>query len=225
MNNNIQNIESALDEFSIVIVAENEFFRKGIRGVLEANPNYSVLRCFANMAEFLASKDRYNPDLFIVGGFFDLQDSLSIIEYVKKRTPLVKVLAILDEKTESAFDQIIRKGTEGVVLNTISVEDLKRAVRLVCDDKTFFSEELLPYLTKRFTGDIEKLNDVQFSKREREVLSLVAKGCSSHEIGEKLNISAKTVNNHRANLNAKAGVKNTAGLISFAMKNGLVDFS
>ncbi|MFA8301264.1 MAG: response regulator transcription factor [Hyphomicrobiales bacterium] len=63
----------------------------------------------------------------------------------------------------------------------------------------------------------------QFSKREKEILTLIAKGMSSSEIASKLNISVKTVSNHRSSLNSKAGVKNTAGLLSFALKNDLIE--
>ena len=119
---------------------------------------------------------------------------------------------------------MIQLGVQGYLLKNSSAKTLISAIKLVASGKQFFSDEFIPYFTKKYmplheTDDAEKL-----TKREIEVLEFIAKGLTNKEIAENLHISMKTVKNHRTNIISKTGSKNTASLLVYAFKNKLIDF-
>jgi DNA-binding NarL/FixJ family response regulator len=100
---------------------------------------------------------------------------------------------------------------------------LNRALQVIAQDKPFFSEEFMPYFTRKYVHEKTPANaGNQLSKREIEVLQLIASGYSNHEIADKLFISLRTVTNHRAALYQKTGTNNTAALLSLAIRNNWV---
>ncbi|MFA8450500.1 MAG: LuxR C-terminal-related transcriptional regulator [Bacteroidales bacterium] len=219
---------SSTEKIDSIIIEGNEFLRRGVEAVLDNLDFVHIQRAFTCIEEFELTRSgegyRYFPDLFILGVPSSIESIECFVRKIKNEFKGTKILIISGVVDEGLFDRIIRLGVDGMIINTISSDDFARSVRLVYEGKTFFSEEYLPFFTQRFTQESTKEDSLQFSKRELEVLQWVVEGLSSQEIGAKLNISAKTVNNHRASLNSKAGVKNTAGLISFALKNGMIDF-
>ena len=116
-------------------------------------------------------------------------------------------------------------GAQGFILKNINAAELKRAIELLAKGQQYFSEEFLPYFTKKYTSKEPKKEKIILTKRELEILALIGKGMTNQEIADTLNISIKTVTNHRANLNSKTGSKNTVNLLSYAVKNKLIEFA
>lgn len=213
----------ASDILDVVIIDDNEIIRKGISFAIEEDKNIRVVNDLPGNEVVLDELVAINPHVLIIDMDMLSADGLALIKAIKQSEAKTKVLAMSNFKDATIFDDLILVGAEGCVLQEISSQDLQRAIFLIASGKKYFSEDLLPLLTSRIFDRKEEKEKVKISKREREVLSLIAKGHSSQEIAYCLNISKKTVANHRASLNFKAGVKNTAGLMAFAVKNNLIE--
>jgi DNA-binding NarL/FixJ family response regulator len=121
-------------------------------------------------------------------------------------------------------DRMIDAGASGFLLKNITKEILDQALQSIAAGNTYYSPELWEYFSRRISkekkaGEAEQL----FTKREKEVLTLICDGLSNKEIADKLFISERTVVGHKSNLLAKTNTKSTIGLLSYAIKNKLVE--
>ncbi|MFA8450504.1 MAG: response regulator transcription factor [Bacteroidales bacterium] len=209
---------------NVIIMGENDLIKEGIKSIIKESNLFSIRGNYKIDIDIQKIKAENFTCIYIL-----LLDSINskYIETIKKIKAINKenlILTITQVKKEESLNMIVSAGIDGCILKSTSGKDLVRALNLISTKKKFYSEDLIPMLTNRLVrGKSIKQQNISFSKREFEVLQLIAKGFSSQEIAQKLNISKKTVANHRASLNGKAGVKNTASLISFAMKNHIID--
>jgi len=135
--------------------------------------------------------------------------------------PGLKIIALSSHEDEDSLETMIEAGVKGFLIKNIDKEVLSRALQAVAQDKPFFSEEFMPYFAKKYLNVKTQPTpqDNQLTKRELEVLQLIASGCTNQEIADKLFISLRTVTNHRASLYQKTNVNNTAALLALAIKN------
>lgn len=121
------------------------------------------------------------------------------------------------------YFRMVEAGAKGFILKSADIDEVVTAIRTVCDGGTYFSQELLRNLVgslKSTRG--ERPGDV-LSDREKEILLLICRGMSNQEIADKLFISKRTVDKHRANILEKTGCRNTANLVVWAIKNGIAE--
>jgi len=123
---------------------------------------------------------------------------------------------------ESYLEKMIAAGAKGFLLKNIEKEELEKAIKTIYRGGQYYSPELLPYFTNKFLGENYEGSENLFTKREKEILKFAAKGLTSKEVGEKLFISQRTVEGHKANMIDKSGSKNMIDLIVYAIKNKLV---
>jgi DNA-binding NarL/FixJ family response regulator len=176
-----------------------------------------------NGQEFLNLLDSTQVDIVLMDINMPNLNGIEATRLALAKLPDLKVIALSSHEDEAYLEKMIDAGVKGFLLKNIDKEVLSRALQLVVQDKPFFSEEFMPYFTKKFVAEKTSVNpNTQLSKRELEVLQLIASGFSNHEIADKLFISLRTVTNHRAALYQKTGTNNTAALLSMAIKNNWV---
>jgi DNA-binding NarL/FixJ family response regulator len=144
------------------------------------------------------------------------------IEATKKvieKYPQTEVIALTMHEEIGYFNKMIEAGAKGFLLKKTNKEQLETAIKAVFHGETYFSEEFV--ITAQPNIPQNKL-DIDISEREKEVLKFIAKGYSNQEIAEKLFLSKRTVDGHKARLFEKTGAKNAPNLIMFAIKNGLI---
>ena len=138
--------------------------------------------------------------------------------------PDMKIIALSMFSDEEYYYKMIEAGAKGFLLKDSDISEVKQAIISVYTGKTHFSEQILLNLVKNKTSALANENkDCSLSTRESEVLLEICMGHSNLEIAEKLNISKRTVDKHRAHLLEKTNSKNTASLVIFALKNNLID--
>ena len=160
--------------------------------------------------------------LYILVTSFDKK----VVKDVKKaldKNPDLKILVLSTFGEEEFLEQILQAGAKGFILKNVLKEVLFNAIKTVHSGQNYFSPELLPYFTKRFTNNGDTQDIVPLTERELEVLTLIGKGYSNDEIAEKLFISKRTVDTHKNNLISKTGSKNIVSLLIYAIKNKLID--
>jgi len=206
----------------VAVIDDHEFFRRGVVSALkrikftelafEATSGEEFIEKIKNEAIDIALIDIKMPG---INGIEATREAINL-------HPNLKIIALSMFGEEQYLEEMIEAGCSGFLLKNIDKEGLSRALEMVAEGKQYFSEELLPHFIKKMKPEPIEDELADLTKREIEILQLIAKGNSNKEIADQLNISLRTVTNHRANINFKTDSKNTASLILYAIKNNLV---
>lgn len=210
---------------NVIIVDDHPIFRKGIIFQLNAIEGINVIGEASNGKEFIDNYLNMNPDIVFMDINMPEMNGIEATKIATSKNPQLKIIAISTNGDEECLESMLEAGAKGFLLKTVDIDDISNAIKAVMSGKSYFSNELLSILTSKFVDkplqDKSKEN-IHFSKREIEVLELITNGLNNHEIAEKLFLSARTIDGHRANLIAKVGAKNTVGLVTYAIKNKLI---
>lgn len=209
-------------EYRIALVDDHTLFRNGLRGLLEHCAGCRVVAEAAGGEEFLSMLDTLEADVvfmdFAMPGF----DGAQTTERALARRPELKIITLSMFGEESYYSRMVQAGARGFVLKDSDIGDVIEAVETVAAGGSYFSPRLLSSLAGRMRTR-EDAADEQLSLREREILVAVCRGLSNQEIADELFISKRTVDKHRANILEKTGCKNTASLVVYAIRSGIVE--
>lgn len=216
-----------MNKVNVFLVDDHEIFRNGLKLLLQEIPFLNIIGEASYGDEFLKKLQEITPEVV----FMDIKmPGINGIETTKRALeshPGLKIIALSMFGDEEHLQAMLDAGAKGFLLKNASREDLERSVITVMNGKNYFSEELISllaslYITQKQLKETEK-EIPTFSERELEILELICKGYTSVEIGEMLGISNRTVDGHRAIMMEKMGAKNTVQLVTFAIKNKLVN--
>jgi DNA-binding NarL/FixJ family response regulator len=212
----------------IAIADDHAMFVDGIESILSTEDSIQVVdKCFDGESVFTMLKKQ---DIDVILLDINLPD-ISGIEVAKRlylEFPNVKVIALSMYNEESIVSEMLKNGAQGYILKNTGRTELVQAIETVASGQTYFSKEV----TETIMGGLLKKNTPRksdlflipkLSLREKEVLALIVKEYTTPEIAEKLFISMKTAESHRANLISKLNVRNTAGLVRAAIQYKLLD--
>jgi DNA-binding NarL/FixJ family response regulator len=209
---------------NILLVDDHTLFRNGLKMLLDTLPGYVVKGEASNGKEFLnlLHKDHYD----IV--FLDIEmPEINGIEAARRAIeidPDLKIITLSMYGDEEYYDQMVDAGAKGFLLKNTNLQEVKTAIDTVMDGGNYFSQELMQNLLRNYkVTKGQKGTESELSEREVEILLLISEGLSNQEIGDRLFISKRTVEKHRANILDKTNCKNTAGLIMYAIKNQLIE--
>ncbi|MFO7978657.1 MAG: response regulator transcription factor [Bacteroidales bacterium] len=210
----------------VMVVDDHYIFRNGLIDLLEEVDQVEFVGEASSGEEFLDKVKDVKPDMV----FMDIRmPGISGIEATRQameNNPDLKIVALSMFGESDYLDEMLRAGAIGYLLKNIGREDLEKAIHNIASGKGYFSEEMLILVTRKVfvRKEEEQIQSIidSFTKRERQVLDLVCKGFSNNEIAGQLAISPRTAGGHRNNLLSKTGLKNSASLVSFALKNKLV---
>ncbi|WP_216625817.1 response regulator [Paenibacillus planticolens] len=213
----------------ILVVDDHAVVRSGLMMLLHGKHNIEVVGEAADGAEGIQAALRLKPDVVLM----DLNmpsgmDGLTATTELKRLMPDAAILILTMHDDDEYLFRAIHVGASGYILKSAPHEELLTAIRSVAAGNAY----LYPTATKRLMNEyIERLKQGEnkdtfesLSEREKEVLSLIAKGFSNKEIGEQLIISVKTVESHKSNVMEKLGLKTRPELVKFAVKKGLLNF-
>jgi len=209
----------------IVIVEDIELFRKGLAMVINKFENVRVVAQASSAKEFLELLEIITPDIVLMDIRLPDMSGIEVTETAIKKYPDLKIIALTLFAEDEYISSMLKAGAKGFLIKNIGKEDLKKAIKDVAAGKMYYSQELMPYFYKQLNIPEKKKpkNKIKLTKRELEILKLIANGFTDSEIAEKINISHRTVNGHRNNMLLKTGAKNTVSLIIFCIKNNLLE--
>ena len=176
----------------------------------------------ASGEEFLAMLDDIDADIVFMDFSMPGLDGAQTTERALARRPDLRIITLSMFGEESYNSRMVEAGARGFLLKDSDIGDVIDAIGTVTGGGSYFSPQLLTSLTGRMRTR-EDAADEQLSSREREILVAVCRGLSNQEIADELFISKRTVDKHRANILEKTGCKNTASLVVYAIRNGIVD--
>ncbi|MGV3704579.1 MAG: response regulator [Arcticibacter sp.] len=210
----------------VFLVEDHNLVRNGIRTLLERQPDIEIVEEAQSVNETL-EKLRSGIDADIILSDINMKElsGLDLINMIKPEFPDIRIVMLTMLDHENYIKQAIAAGASGYLLKNIDVEQMLFAIRHVSTGgKYICAEVVFEMLKKQLHSPVEsapgKVADL--SQREEEVLHLIAEGLTNQEIADKLFTSRRTVEGHRQNLLEKTGTKNTATLIRYAIRNGVI---
>jgi DNA-binding NarL/FixJ family response regulator len=208
----------------VIIVDDHTLFRNGLRILLNTLEDYQVVAEAANGKQFLELLEINMPDLVLLDINMPVMDGIEAATISQKLYPELKIITLSMYGEEDYYYKMVNAGVKGFVLKNSDIKEVKTALDVVYDGGSFFSSELLQNLVNSLKSSSKsKEFHAELSEREMEILILICQGLSNQEIGDKLFISKRTVDKHRANILEKSESKNTAQLVVYAIKNKLVE--
>ncbi len=201
----------------VFIVDDHYMVIEGIRSLLQNEKDIEWAGHASNAASCLAFLQQQQPDVILMDINLPDKSGIDLCKEVREKYPAVFVIGLSTFNQQSFIQKMIENGASGYVLKNATQEELMEAIAAVAGGKTFLSDEAAQSLRKNNEGDIPVL-----TRREKEVLELIADGLTNNEIAGKLFISVTTVDTHRKNLLAKFDARNIASLIKTAMQMQLI---
>jgi DNA-binding NarL/FixJ family response regulator len=212
----------------IAIADDQKLFRKGIASLIASFDHMYVIFEASNGVELLSLCENFisSPDIVLLDLSMPEMNGLDALKVLKEKHPSIKVIILTSHEVESFILATIQAGANGYLAKNAEPEEVELAIREVYKNDFYFTLAMLEIMRK---GLVKKTNNIKLEEednlttREKEVLALICKQLSSHEIAEKLFLSNRTVEGHRNNLLLKTGSRNTAGLVLYALKHKLFD--
>ncbi|MGN6211187.1 response regulator [Parafilimonas sp.] len=200
----------------IFIVDDHYMVIEGIRSLLQNENDIEWMGHATNAASCLSFLKLQEPDIILMDINLPDMSGIDLCKKVKQLHPSVFVLGLSTFNQQTVIQDMMENGASGYVLKNATKEELLEAISVVLNGKKYFSFETALALRE------SKQRQPLITRREKEVLQLIAEGLTNGEISEKLFISVPTVNTHRKSLLEKFEVKNTAALIGKAIKSGVL---
>lgn len=201
----------------VFIVDDHYMVVEGIRSLLQHEARIEWLGHAMNAESCLAFLKRQLPDVILMDINMPDKNGIELCKEVKELYPSVLILGLSTFNQQSFIQKMMENGASGYVLKNATQEELMAGLETVVRGKTYLSGEAALSLRKQPEGETPVL-----TRREKEVLSLIAEGMTNAEIASKLFISVTTVDTHRKNLLTKFEAKNTAALVKIAMQLNLL---
>lgn len=213
-------------KINILLVDDHDIVRDGIHMLLEDEVGFNIAAEAENGNEAIEACKEHDIDLIIMDINMPEMNGIEATERIKESFPEIKVLALTMMDEDQHIRKMIEAGASGYILKSSDKLELVDAITTILDGQHYFSDDatqsvmmdLVKGTTQKKQSDPENLTD-----REKEVLELIVEQYTNQEIADELYISPRTVDAHRRNLLQKTGAKNTAGLVTYAIKHDLVD--
>jgi len=209
----------------LVLADDHPVVRKGLRALLEVEPDLRVAGEAADGLEAVKLVEQEKPEVLIVDWMMPGLGGLEVIRQVRNRSPQTRCIVLSMHANEAYVLEALKNGASGYVLKEESHTAMVEAVRAVTAGRRYLSPPLSEKIIERFLSGGEAAAEDSYetlTDREREVLHLAAEGRTNSEIADRLFVSPRTVETHRAHLMQKLGLKNQTELIRFALKRGIL---
>jgi DNA-binding NarL/FixJ family response regulator len=209
----------------IAIADDYKIFRDGIKVGLSADENLHIVLEADNGEDLLAGLKDNSTDVILMDLKMPLMDGMEATKEVRKHYPEIKVLVVTMYEDDKFIIHLMENGANGYLLKNAEPEEIRKAIYAVYENGYYFNDVVNKALLKKL---VIKQNlkpsfnqDVDLSERELEVLRMICEEKTAAEIAKEIFLSPRSVEGIRQRLIEKVGVRNTAGLVMFAVKNGI----
>jgi two-component system, NarL family, response regulator DegU len=214
------------DNIKIAIADDHALFRRGMASLLKTVDDFEVVMEASNGKELIDLIPTFNPDLIIMDLKMPIMDGMQATEHIKQIWPNIKVIVISMLDEDQFVYKLMELGANGYLLKDTDTEEVELAIRTVMKEDYYYGPFLNKIMHRRFLDKSRKKeaslnNKIHFTERELEIIQLVCEGLTTAQIADKVCLSARTIDGHRNAIMDKLGVKNTAGVVVYAVKNQL----
>jgi len=210
-------------EIRILIADDHPIFRQGLRQVIEKAPGLQVVAEADDGGAALDLIKEHRPDIALLDLDMPVRDGFAVLRAVREERLPVEVVFLTMHKDEMHFHEALNLGAKGYVLKDSAAADVVNCLKAVAAGENFISPSLSTHLLNR-SRRVTALNEGQrglseLTPTERRVLGLLAELKTSKEIANELRVSARTIDNHRANICAKLDLRGSHALVKFALEH------
>jgi len=213
-----------MNEIKVLLADDHQIIVDGLKSLLQNTADIQVAGEANNGREVLRLLGILKIDVILMDIDMPVMNGIDALKEIKRTLPGIKVIILSMHQEAGMIKSLMTIGADGYILNSTSQDELIGAIRKVAAGQPYFSPEVTLSLLNTPQNNLQssKQQTEMLTDREEEILKLIAEGFSNKEIGTKLFISHRTVDTHRTNLMKKLNANNIAGLISYAIKNGMV---
>ncbi|HLA44176.1 MAG TPA: response regulator transcription factor [Aggregatilineales bacterium] len=210
----------------VVIIDDHAVVRAGMRMLLESDPEIVIVGEGENGEEALERARELNPDVMIMDVTMPGMNGIEATRLIKEETPDVAVLALTIHEGADYFFQMLQAGASGYVPKRVAPSDLLRAIHIVAEGQVFLEPGVAKELVADYLSRVEQGSEQDsydgLTRREQEVLTLIAEDHTNQSIANMLGIAVKTVERHRENMMHKLNLHTRTELVKYAIRKGLI---
>ncbi|GAB4147173.1 MAG: response regulator transcription factor [Sphingomonadales bacterium] len=200
---------------SVIIADDHEIVRQGVRQSLSGHEWLNIVGEATNGLEAIRYVKTLRPDLLLLDLAMPYSKGIEVFTEARRWSPDTKIIIFTGMTARGLARQLIQAQVDGLVQKNGSVDELLAAIKSVLAGKRYIDDAMVQ--------EAEEGGQARLTPREMQILSLLASGNSSSQIADSINISRRTVENHRANIMRKVGVNSIAGLMAYAVREGLLE--
>jgi DNA-binding NarL/FixJ family response regulator len=211
---------------TIAIADDYKIFREGLKLCFNADENLKVVFEAEHGEELLEALKQQQPNVIIMDLNMPLMDGMEATKQITKKYSNIKILVVSMYDSDTFIIHLMENGAHGYLLKNAEPKEIIKAIYSVCENGYYFNDLVNKALLKKL---VTKNNlkpsfnhNIELTEREQEVLKMICEEKTAAEIGKEIFLSPRSVEGIRTRLIEKIGVRNTAGLVMFAVKNGLV---
>jgi DNA-binding NarL/FixJ family response regulator len=209
---------------NILIADDHKMVIDGLKALLSEEKNIKVIGQALSGNEVIRflKQNSDQVDLIILDINMPDADGIETAKHVHHQYPRIKILILSMYNRPLFIKNLIEAGVSGYILKNTGKEELLSAISKITNGEDYFSAEITKSIMTSFK-EVHLATEAQLTKREQEILRLLAKALTTHEIAEQLFLSTHTIDTHRKNLLSKLNLKNTPALVKYAIENGFTD--
>ena len=209
----------------VLLADDHTLVRESLVGVLQADGDVEVVAQAADGLETVTKAIACRPDVVVTDISMPRLNGIEVVRRLREALPDTRVLVLTMHQEDEYVLQAVRAGASGYLVKDSAASELLVAVRSLRAGRGYFGPQAAKALAEQLQHPERQVEDPygRLTPREREVFHLIAEGLTTKEIARKLDISAKTAENHRARVLDKLDVRNTAELVRYALRRGLLD--
>jgi two-component system, NarL family, response regulator DegU len=215
-----------MSDIKIMIAEDQTLFREGMIAVLESLDGIKIIGEAGNGKDLIDKLENELPDVVLLDLKMPVMDGFEALKHIKKNYPAVKVIILTMHEDEDFVVEIIENGANSYLLKDTSLQELNNTIKKVMENEYYYVDYVQKIIAKRFLNKKNTrihFNTDKLNEQELEVLKLICQEFSNAQIGDKVNLSSRTVEGYKRRLQNKVGAKSLIGLVIYAIKNGLVD--
>lgn len=208
----------------VLIADDHTIVRSGVRLLLEAETDIEVIGEALDGKEAIALVEQLHPNVVLMDIAMPGVDGLEATKKILSQWPETKILVLTMHRSDEYFFEMIKAGASGYVLKGADTNELIHALRVVAKGEVFLYPSMASKLVKGYLDSLEGNNNAlsNLSRREQEILRLLADGYTNKEIAKKLVVSPSTVHTHRSNLMNKLNLNSRRDLIQYTRRKGII---
>jgi len=211
---------------TLLIADDHEIFRDGLALMLSKQDDIKLIAQAENGKELIELTEKLQPDVILTDIKMPLMDGIEATRLLVQKFPELKIIALSMFDEENLIVEMLESGAKGYLLKNADKTEILEAITSVFEDKVFYckgtSARLASMIVKSKFNPYKKKVPIAFNDREKDIIKLICQQYTAQEIGDKLFLSKRTVEGYRIKILEKMNVKNTAGMVVFALKHSFI---
>lgn len=209
----------------IIVADDHQMIREGFLTMFQKHPYISIAAEASNGVELVELTSIIKPDVVITDIKMPKMDGIEATRILNQKFPQIGIIAFTMYEEETSIIDMLEAGAQGYLIKSAAKEEIIEAINAIIDQRTYYCREtstrLAQLITKSKFNPHKKISQSIFSKREKEIIVLICDGFFNKEIASQLNLSVRTVESYRERIQEKMQVKNTAGIVVYAIRKGI----